>query len=1023
MINDCVRLYLQSSVHPGVTSPNVGARTLRTGISKPARQRGHVQTNSINELQETDDTVLTQLALDKLSAMRVGKSRGQVLHHYAPYLSTSLPSTLPRAGLEAGVQVDAPSSLLKARFSPSFTSPSRQTQQSPQRAQNEENNVSHTVFRLVEDYIVECFCTCDTLNKSFLSPRPAAPKRSVSEGTETGMFQPSKSREDHEDFFDLELDAKTLLLGDVAENGAWWLGKTHLHHRHPRSTYGYAASPEATVGRVTSKSPRIDWAQLQRWYQVVLNAGQDWRSKLRDDSLNPWPNGFLSAEHEAEIEADIAESCRHLRRTLLKATETILRRPGRPLKNLGTCRFLLLLLENPLLYSIRLDKQEPIDIVEIKRHNDIASPRGKSDSILKPRRPEPGIPKSHTGIVKRLLGLIANASPENQRYLVSCFARYEDDHLKRVVDLVGVFVTRRLRRQRRSFSSSEIRDSDVLVPDIAGPGAATSAYLHVALGTGTTSGSPRVADGKTIYHDDWQIKAAAKVMLLLFQANNTSSLGRHVPFERYTAEPRRSSPSGRYTSAQMQLNATALSSATDGSPRAAKNKRSLPISAFYNTLLDYCNLVTDFESWENRQAGFSFCQYPMFLSIWAKIKILEYDARRQMEMKARQAFFNSIMSRRVISQYLVLRVRRQCLVEDSLRGVSEAVGSDREEIKKGLRIAFQGEEGVDAGGLRKEWFLLLVREVFDPDHGLFVYDEDSHYCYFNPNTFETSDQYFLIGVVLGLAIYNSTILDVALPPFAFRKLLASAPSYTGPATSMARPSASPTLADLAEFRPSLALGLQRLLEYEGDVQETFCRDFVVDVDRYGELVQSPLCPSGESKAVTNANRAEFVELYVKYLLDVSVSRQFEPFKRGFFSVCGGNALSLFRPEEIELLVRGSDEPLDVTSLRAVAIYDGWKKGGGPADDAVIAWFWELFGESATRKQKALLSFITGSDRLPAMGATSLIIKLTCLGDETTRFPIARTCFNMIGLYRYGSKEELQDKLWRAVAESEGFGLK
>ncbi|KAI4177337.1 MAG: hypothetical protein LQ343_000317 [Gyalolechia ehrenbergii] len=240
---------------------------------------------------------------------------------------------------------------------------------------------------------------------------------------------------------------------------------------------------------------------------------------------------------------------------------------------------------------------------------------------------------------------------------------------------------------------------------------------------------------------------------------------------------------------------------------------------------------------------------------------------------------------------------------------------------------------------------------------------------------------------------------------------------------MARPSASPTLADLAEFRPSLALGLQQLLEYEGDVQETFCRDFVADIDRYGQSVQAPLCPSGEQKAVTNANRAEFVELYVKYLLDVSVSRQFEPFKRGFFSVCGGNALSLFRPEEIELLVRGSDEPLDVATLRAVAIYDGWKKGGGPADDAVIAWFWELFEESATREQKALLSFITGSDRLPAMGATSLIIKVTCLGDDTTRFPIARTCFNMIGLYRYGSKEALQNKLLRAVAESEGFGIK
>lgn len=185
----------------------------------------------------------------------------------------------------------------------------------------------------------------------------------------------------------------------------------------------------------------------------------------------------------------------------------------------------------------------------------------------------------------------------------------------------------------------------------------------------------------------------------------------------------------------------------------------------------------------------------------------------------------------------------------------------------------------------------------------------------------------------------------------------------------------------------------------------------------------PLCPNGEQKALTNSNRAEFVKLYVKHLLDISVSRQFEPFKRGFFSVCGSNALSLFCPEEIELLIRGSAETLDVSALRAVAIYDGWKKRTVVEDEALIEWFWELFGEADTKQQRALLCFITGSDRLPAMGATSLIIKISCLGNEAQRFPIARTCFNMIGLYQYASKEDLHTKLWRAVAESHGFGLK
>ena len=124
-----------------------------------------------------------------------------------------------------------------------------------------------------------------------------------------------------------------------------------------------------------------------------------------------------------------------------------------------------------------------------------------------------------------------------------------------------------------------------------------------------------------------------------------------------------------------------------------------------------------------------------------------------------------------------------------------------------------------------------------------------------------------------------------------------------------------------------------------------------------------------------------------------------------------------------MLIRGSDDPLDVVTLRAVAIYEGWGKGVDPAILPPVQWFWEAFEKASPKDQRKLLSFITASDRIPAMGATSLVIKLVCLGDHTNRYPTARTCFNMIGLYRYPSRQTLEDKLWRAVNEGEGFGMK
>ena len=878
------------------------------------------------------------------------------------------------------------------------------------------------MFRPLENYINSCFNSIECLNTSFLTVRSHHLLRTASEGTvlEKSTVPRAEDRFVQEIPFP-EFDAKTLLLGDFAENGTWWTGRSHLDQ--PRSHGNASKAVEGgSEEKSNLKSPRINWAELDEWYRTIVTVGRSWRQRLQTlhegNLLSEKGRAVLiaaSTEDFEQLEEDFAEACAHVQRTLLKVTENLLRRPGRPLQTPEDCRFLLILLTNPLLYMPEIGNATQSIAAKSRRsasQSQTAPPRPLRAASHQPLTPDGRSPSTrngttgkHSGIIKRILGLISNLPSDCHHYLINWFSRFSEVRFRRLVDLVGSFVTYRLTRQHSTKRSNSHDPHGGLIPSISGSGAGSPAQLHAALGISGAPKSPDRNEAGLPYGEDWQIKAAARVMSLLFSANNLGS-------------------SRRQDSNQTPLSAASRSRAGSAARnRAHRHGQILPTNAFYNTLLDYSDLVADFEAWESRRGRFSFCQYPMFLSIWAKIRIMEHDARRQMEIKAREAFFHSIMSRKAINQYLVLKVRRDCLVEDSFRSVSEVVGTGQEEIKKGLRIEFLGEEGLDSGGLRKEWFLLLVREVFDPEHGLFVYDEDSHYCYFNPGTFETSDQFFLVGAVLGLAIYNSTILDVALPPFAFRKLLASAPNYTGPATSSSRPVSGYTLEDLAEFRPTLAKGLRQLLDFDGDVKETFCRDFVAVGERYGQIVEVPLCSDGHNRPVTNSNRHEFVDLYIKYLLDTSVARQYEPFKRGFFTVCGGNALSLFRPEEIELLVRGSDEPLDVATLRTVAVYDGWGKGVNASDEPVVGWFWDAFGKASAKGQRKLLSFITSSDRIPAMGATSLVIKVTCLGDHSNRFPIARTCFNMLGLYRYRDRSVLEDKLWRAVIESEGFGMK
>lgn len=54
---------------------------------------------------------------------------------------------------------------------------------------------------------------------------------------------------------------------------------------------------------------------------------------------------------------------------------------------------------------------------------------------------------------------------------------------------------------------------------------------------------------------------------------------------------------------------------------------------------------------------------------------------------------------------------------------------------------------------------------------MFTYDEDTRLFWFNSLSFETDAQYKLIGILLGLAIYNNVILDIHFPMIVYSKLM------------------------------------------------------------------------------------------------------------------------------------------------------------------------------------------------------------------------------------------------------------
>ena len=84
--------------------------------------------------------------------------------------------------------------------------------------------------------------------------------------------------------------------------------------------------------------------------------------------------------------------------------------------------------------------------------------------------------------------------------------------------------------------------------------------------------------------------------------------------------------------------------------------------------------------------------------------------------------------------------------------------------------------------------------------------------WFNPTSFESDAQFTLIGIVIGLAIYNNVILDVRFPMVVYRKLLGRKGCF----------------ADLEDWNPTLFRTLVEMMQHqEDDMAEVFMQTFKI----------------------------------------------------------------------------------------------------------------------------------------------------------------------------------------------------
>lgn len=433
----------------------------------------------------------------------------------------------------------------------------------------------------------------------------------------------------------------------------------------------------------------------------------------------------------------------------------------------------------------------------------------------------------------------------------------------------------------------------------------------------------------------------------------------------------------------------------------------IPWEEFYNEPLSE-QLETDrgfvhSRGASTREGHFSFLGHAFVLTPAVKALGLYYDNRIRMYSERHLSVIQMLVGGEPSNPYLRISVRRDQLIDDALQKLHYFATENPSSLKKQLVVEFEGEQGIDEGGVSKEFFQLVVEEIFNPDLAMFTLNAETHTYWFNPTSFESDDQFRLIGIILGLAIYNNVILDVHFPMVVYRKLLGRKGTYH----------------DLQDWNPSLAKGLQQLLDYKGDdMEQVFVQSFRITYkDVFGIVFSHDLKEHGETILVNQDNKWEFVDLYTDFLLNKSIETQFRAFRRGFLLVTEDSPLEmLFRPEEVELLVCGSKN-FDFNALEESTEYDGYT-----ANSPIIRHFWELVHEFSQEQKRKLLQFATGSDRVPVGGLSKLKLVIARHGTDSERLPTAHTCFNVLLLPEYSSKEKLADRLLKAINYSKGFGM-
>lgn len=311
----------------------------------------------------------------------------------------------------------------------------------------------------------------------------------------------------------------------------------------------------------------------------------------------------------------------------------------------------------------------------------------------------------------------------------------------------------------------------------------------------------------------------------------------------------------------------------------------------------------------------SLCSLNPIVKVQACRGTLDFDVKRHFFRGQLRKLRNSA-SRRHGS--LRLNINRNNVFEEAYQQLRLR---DAAEMRGRLNINFSGEEGIDAGGLTREFYSILAKDIFNPNYALFIATSEGTTFQPNPNSFVNPDhlQYFrFVGRIVGKAVADGELLDAHFTRSFYKHILGIRVNH----------------ADMQSIDPDYFKNLKMILEYKLD-------DLGLDLtmtaenEQFGRIDQIDLLPGGRNIAVTDTNKKQYVQLICHHKMTTSIKKQIDAFLQGFHELITPELIGIFNPAELELLIGGVPD-LDMTDLKNHTTYEGYKPG-----DQVIQYFWNV----------------------------------------------------------------------------------